>query len=57
MAIDSFLNAADSARVARTFLNLARHDISRWALTGGVAYTSSTSEGDQSFGVCMTSIL
>jgi hypothetical protein len=37
MAIDSFLNAADSARVARTFLNLARHDISGWALTGGVA--------------------
>jgi hypothetical protein len=37
MAIDLFLNAADSARVTRTFLNLARHDISRWALTGGVA--------------------
>ena len=37
MPIDSFLNAADSARVARTFHNLARHDISRWALTGGVA--------------------
>jgi hypothetical protein len=37
MAIDLFLNAADSARVARTFLNLARHDISRWGLTGGVA--------------------
>jgi hypothetical protein len=37
MSIDLFLNAADSARVARTFLNLARHDISRWALTGGVA--------------------
>jgi hypothetical protein len=37
MAIDSFLNAVDSARVARTFLNLARHNISRWALTGGVA--------------------
>jgi hypothetical protein len=32
-----FLNEADSARVARTFLNLARHDISGWALTGGVA--------------------
>lgn len=37
MAIDLFLNADDSARGARTFLNLARHDISRWALTGGVA--------------------
>lgn len=37
MATDSFLNAADSARVTRTFLNLARHDISGWALTGGVA--------------------
>jgi hypothetical protein len=37
MAIDLFLNAADSARVCRTFLNLARHDISGWALTGGVA--------------------
>ena len=37
MSIDLFLNGADSARVARTLLNLARHDISRWALTGGVA--------------------
>jgi hypothetical protein len=37
MAIDSFLNAADSTRVAQTFLNLDRHDISGWALTGGVA--------------------
>jgi len=37
MTIDLFLNAADSARVARTFLDLARHDISRWAITGGVA--------------------
>jgi hypothetical protein len=37
MAIDLFLSATDSARVARTLLNLARHDISRWALTGGVA--------------------
>jgi hypothetical protein len=32
-----FLNAVDSARVARTFLRLARHDISGWALTGSVA--------------------
>jgi hypothetical protein len=37
MAIELRLNAADSARVARTFRNLALHDISRWALTGGVA--------------------
>jgi hypothetical protein len=37
MSIDSSLNGADSARVARTFLNLARHEISGWALTGGVA--------------------
>jgi hypothetical protein len=38
MAIELFFNAADSARVARTFRNLALHDISRWAaLTGGVA--------------------
>src|SRR6266436_624974 len=36
MAIELRLNAADSARVARTFRNLALHDISRWALTGGV---------------------
>ena len=37
MALELFLNAADSARVARTFRNLALHDTSRWALTGGVA--------------------
>jgi hypothetical protein len=37
MAIDLFLNAADCARVARTFLSLAHHEISGWALTGGVA--------------------
>ena len=37
MELDLFLNAADSARVARTFRKLAVHDISRWALTGGVA--------------------
>ena len=37
MSINLFLSTDDSARVARTVLNLARHDISRWALTGGVA--------------------
>jgi hypothetical protein len=37
MALDSFFNAADSARVTRTLRNLALHDISPWALTGGVA--------------------
>jgi hypothetical protein len=37
MAFDLFLNAVDSARMTRTLRNLAVHDISRWALTGGVA--------------------
>jgi hypothetical protein len=37
MALNSFLTAADSARVALTFRKLALHGISRWALTGGVA--------------------
>jgi hypothetical protein len=37
MMLDSSLSAADSARVVRTFRNLAVHDISRWVLTGGVA--------------------
>jgi hypothetical protein len=35
--LDSFLGATDSARVLRTFRNLAAHDISRWVLTGGIA--------------------
>jgi hypothetical protein len=35
MTLDSF-NAADFSRVTRTLRNLARHDISHWALTGGV---------------------
>jgi hypothetical protein len=35
--LDSFLNDADSARVARTFQKLAVHDISRLVLTGGIA--------------------
>jgi hypothetical protein len=37
MALDSFLNASDSARVARSLRMLAAHDISGWALTGGIA--------------------
>ncbi|HEY4741511.1 MAG TPA: hypothetical protein VIH76_13025 [Candidatus Acidoferrales bacterium] len=37
MALNSFLTAADSARVRRTFRKLALHDTSRWALTGGIA--------------------
>jgi len=37
MELNLFLNAADSARVARTLCKLAAHDISLWALTGGVA--------------------
>jgi hypothetical protein len=37
MALDLFLNAADCGRVTRTFRNLALHDISHWALTGGIA--------------------
>ena len=37
MALDSFLNASDSARVARSLRMLAAHDISDWVLTGGVA--------------------
>jgi hypothetical protein len=36
-ASNLFFVADDSARVARTFRNLASHDISRWALTGGIA--------------------
>jgi hypothetical protein len=32
-----FLSAADGERAARTFHKLARHDIGRWALTGGLA--------------------
>jgi hypothetical protein len=35
--LDSFLSATDSARVDRTFHNLAVQDTSGWALTGGVA--------------------
>jgi hypothetical protein len=37
MAINVLFSAADSARVAKTLHNLAGHDISRWALTGGIA--------------------
>jgi hypothetical protein len=32
-----FLSIADQDRALRSFRKLARHDISRWALTGGVA--------------------
>jgi len=37
MVLDLFFNAAESARVTRTLRNLSLHDISHWALTGGVA--------------------
>lgn len=37
MIFDSFLSSTDSERVARTFQNLAAHDISRWVITGGIA--------------------
>lgn len=40
MALDIFFDPADSARVERTFHNLALHDIHRWALTGGIAIES-----------------
>jgi len=33
----SFLSAGDGQRALQAFENLARHDISRWALTGGFA--------------------
>jgi hypothetical protein len=35
--IQQFLSVADGNRALRTFRKLARHDISRWALTGGFA--------------------
>ena len=37
MDFASFLKDADSARAARVFSELTRHDVSGWALTGGVA--------------------
>jgi hypothetical protein len=37
MSLELFLNAADCARVTRTLRKLAAHDISRWALSGGLA--------------------
>ena len=37
MALTSFFDASDAARAERTLHRLARHDISGWALTGGVA--------------------
>ena len=37
MALTSFFDASDAARVERTLHRLAGHDISGWALAGGVA--------------------
>jgi hypothetical protein len=37
MIFDGFLSEHDLARAEQTFCKLARHDISRWALTGGFA--------------------
>src|SRR6202011_4953409 len=35
--IQQFLSVADQDRALRSLQKLARHDVSRWALTGGVA--------------------
>src|SRR5580700_10668847 len=35
--IQQFLSVADKDRALRSLRKLARHDVSRWALTGGVA--------------------
>ncbi len=37
MSLELFLSGEDCGRVARTLRRLAAHDISRWALTGGIA--------------------
>lgn len=37
MSLELFLNSTDCARVTRTLRKLAAHDISRWALSGGLA--------------------
>ncbi len=37
MDYDGFLNSADASRLAATLHRLSRHDISGWALTGGIA--------------------
>jgi hypothetical protein len=37
MALELIFTAFDSARIAKTFRNLALHEVSAWALTGGVA--------------------
>jgi len=37
MSLELFLTDRDCARVAGTLCRLANHDISRWALTGGIA--------------------
>jgi len=35
--IERFLSGADAERALRAFHKIAQHDISRWALTGGLA--------------------
>jgi hypothetical protein len=37
MDCDRFLNSVDASRLAATLHRLSRHDISGWALTGGIA--------------------
>jgi hypothetical protein len=37
MGLNAFLNATDAGRAERTLQKLARHDLSGWALTGGLA--------------------
>lgn len=37
MELTQFFSASDSARLARTLQKLSWHDITRWALTGGIA--------------------
>jgi hypothetical protein len=37
MSLELFLSGADCARVAMTVRRLEAHDVSRWALTGGMA--------------------
>ena len=40
MNLDLFLSPADAARAVSTLRHLARHDLSRFALTGGFAIES-----------------
>ena len=37
MTLEQFLPAGDARRALRTFQKLVRHDVSQWALTGGLA--------------------